>query len=54
MDPRTRLLNIRMSERELEMLKAVAEADQLTASEWIRHRVRAAYEQLPKPRRPKR
>ncbi len=42
-DTRSHKLTIRLSERELEILKGVAAAEDLTVSEWIRVAARVAY-----------
>ena len=46
-DTRSHKITIRLSERELEILKAVAAAEDLTVSEWIRVSARLAYGKLP-------
>ncbi len=46
-DTRSHKITIRLSERELEILKAVAAAEDLTVSEWIRVSARVTYGKLP-------
>ena len=46
-DTRSHKITIRLSERELEILKAVAAAEDLTVSEWIRVSARLTYGKLP-------
>lgn len=40
---RDKQLNIRCTERELDMLAALAEADGLSVSDWVRQSIRKAY-----------
>lgn len=46
-DTRSHKITIRLSERELEILKTVAAAEDLTVSEWIRVSARLTYGKLP-------
>jgi hypothetical protein len=46
-DARAEMLRVRMSPREREMLMELAEAEQLTASEYIRLLIRRAHEARP-------
>ena len=51
-DTRSHKITIRLSERELEILKGVAAAEDLTVSEWIRVSARLGYGKLPATKSP--
>jgi hypothetical protein len=51
---RPRRLNVLISDEEWAMLQALADRAGITASDWIRLRIREASEQLPTKTKPKR